>query len=212
MSDPPAEPIPDDAVDVTETAAVYAAEAPQFVEKYRQMRLADRYGEQFRDALPDPAQRRPRVLDVGCGPGVDTAVFADADLDAVGLDITQPFLREARDAVPAGYFLRGDMRCLPLAGGAAEGIWSSASFLHLPRTDAPDTLAEFARVLGDDGALLLSVMACEPRDAGAVQLADGRRFTFWRKETLRNHLTAAGFAVEEVSQETEWHAMLCVRE
>lgn len=212
MSDPPAEPIADDAVDVTETASVYAEEAPAFVEKYRSMRLADRHGEEFRAALPDPSEQPPRVLDVGCGPGVDTAVFADAGLDSLGLDITQPFLREARDAVPTARFLRGDMRHLPFADGTVEGIWSSASFLHLPRSDAPTTLAEFARVLADGGALLLSVMASETKEADAVRLADGRRFTFWREGALRDHLTAVGFDAEAVGEEEDWHALLCVRE
>jgi SAM-dependent methyltransferase len=212
MGDPEPERITDDAVDVTETAAVYAAEASQFVEKYRTKPIAERYGDAFRTVLPDPGERPPRVLDVGCGPGVDTEVFADAGLDAIGLDITRPFLREARDAVPEAAFLRGDMRHLPFAAGTVEGVWSIASFLHLPRGDASATLAEFGRVLTEGGALLLSVMARETRDVDAVELPDGRRFTFWREERLRERLTDAGFSVEALGEEEDWHVMRCVRE
>lgn len=212
MSDPPAEPIADEAVDVAETAAVYAGAAEGFIEKYRGMRLTDRYGEQFRDRLPSPEQRPPRVLDAGCGPGVDTEWFADAGLDALGLDITAPFLREASTTAPSAGFLRGDMRQLPLRDDTLEGLWSSAAFLHLPRTDAPATLAEFARVLRPGGVLLLSVMARETREVGAVRLEDGRRFTFWREDTLGERLTDAGFSVEAIGEEADWHALLCVRD
>lgn len=212
MSDPPADPIADDAVDVSETAAVYAAEADGFVEKYSQMRLTDRHGDEFRGRLPEPGGRPPRVLDVGCGPGGDTDWFADAGLEAVGLDITEPFLREARTAVPSAAFVRGDMRDLPVRNGAVEGIWSSASFLHLPRSAAASTLAEFGRVLRPGGVILLSVMARETKDVDAVEVADGRRFTFWREETLRDRLTDAGFTAEAIGDEADWHALCCVRD
>lgn len=212
MSEPPAEPIADEAVDVAETASVYAAEAEEFIEKYRQMRLADRHGDQFQECLPEPETRPPRVLDAGCGPGVDTEWFAAAGLEALGLDITGPFLREARTAVPSAQFVQGDMRHLPVRDGSMEGIWSSAAFLHLPRSAAASTLAEFARVIRPGGVLLLSVMARETRGVGAVTLEDGRQFTFWGEESLRDRLTAAGFSVAVVSEEADWHALLCVRD
>lgn len=212
MSEPPVEPIADEAVDVAATASVYAAEVEQFIEKYWQMRLADRHGDRFRERLPEPESYPPRVLDAGCGPGADTEWFAAAGLDALGLDITGPFLREARTAVPSAQFVHGDMRHLPVRDGSVEGIWSSAAFLHLPRSAAATTLAEFARVLRPGGILLLSVMARETRGVGAVTLEDGRQFTFWREDSLRDRLAAAGFSAEVVSEEADWHALLCVRE
>jgi SAM-dependent methyltransferase len=212
MSEPPADPITDDAVDVGETAAVYAAEAEAFVEKYRGMRLTDRYGDQFREGLPDPEGRPPRVLDTGCGPGVDTEWFDEFGLDALGLDITDSFLREARTAAPSAAFVRADMRDLPLRDGAVDGVWSSASFLHLPRSAAASTLAEFARVLRPGGVLLLSVMARETRAVDAVELEDGRQFTFWREDALRDRLTAAGFSVDAIGDKADWHALCCSRE
>lgn len=212
MSEPPAEPIADEAVDVVETGSVYAAEAEGFIEKYGQMRLTDRYGDQFQNRLPEPDDRPPRVIDAGCGPGVDTEWFDDVGLDALGLDITAPFLREASAAAPSARFLRGDMRQLPLRDDTLEGLWSSAAFLHLPRQAAPSTLAEFARVLRPGGVLLLSVMARETKDVGAVRLEDGRLFTFWSEEPLRNRLAEAGFGTEAIGEEDDWHALCCVRE
>lgn len=101
----PRQRIDDDAVDVAATAETYADDAERFVEMSRDWSLTDLHGEAFRTALPDPDNRPPRVLDVGCGPGADAAVFADVGLDTLGLDVTRPFVREAREGVPAGRFL-----------------------------------------------------------------------------------------------------------
>jgi len=212
MDEPEAQRIADDAVDVAATAAVYAADTERFVEKYGDRSLVPRYGEAFRDALPTRRSRPARILDAGCGPGVDTAAFSESGFDVIGLDITAPFLRTARSEAPAASFLCGDMRRLPFATGSVDGLWSSAAFLHLPRSAASDTLAEFARVLADDGALLLSVMAREPKGVGAVELNDGRRFTFWSEDALLNHLHDAGFRTEQLSEVPEWHAVLALRD
>jgi len=204
--------IDDEDVDVATTAETYADDAAQFVEKYREWSLTELHGEAFHDALPDPGDRPPRVLDLGCGPGVDTATFADAGLDAVGLDITRPFLRAARDDVSRARFLQGDMRRLPVRDDAADGLWSSAAFLHLPRSDAASTLREFARVLRPGCPLLLSAKAREAHEQDAMEVADGRRFTLWREAPLQGQLADAGFAPEQISDEAEWHTFLAVRD
>ena len=213
MSDPPATPVDDDAVDVAATAATYAENAPELVGKYLDFSLFERHGAAFRDALPTPRDRHPRVLDVGCGPGADTVPMIDAGLDVVGLDLTPAFLHEAREQAPDARFVRGDMRALPIAPETFEGLWCSAAFLHLPRSEAVPTLEAFRRALAPDGAMLLSVMASETRDADAVEVPDGRRFTFWHGESIRDRLREAGFGeVRALGGEEDWHALLAVRD
>ena len=204
--------IDDDSVDVAATAETYATEAERFVEKYRDWSLTSLCGETFRQALPDPENRPARVLDLGCGPGADTEVFADSGLDALGLDITQPFLRAARDEMPAARFMRGDMRQIPVRDDAVDGLWSSAAFLHLPRSDAEQTLAEFARVLRSGGPLLLSAKAREAHGTDAMESDDGRRFTLWRADELRRLLENAGFAPETLATGPGWHTFLAIRD
>ena len=211
MTDSPRR-IEDDAVDVAATVETYADDAERFVEKYRDWSLTDLHGDAFRAALPDPEGRPPRVFDVGCGPGADAAVFADAGFDTLGLDVTRPFLREAHQGVPAARFLQGDMRHLPIPDRAVDGLWCSAAFLHVPRSDADPTLAEFARVLPADCPLLLSAKARETRERDAMELPDGRRFTLWREAPLRERIADAGFEPEQVSEEPEWHTFLAVRD
>ncbi|MFW5948787.1 MAG: class I SAM-dependent methyltransferase [Halolamina sp.] len=213
MADPPATPLDDEAVDVAATATTYVENAPDLVAKYLDFSLFERHGDAFYDGLPDPQDRPPRVLDVGCGPGADTAPMTDAGLDVVGLDLTPAFIQEAREQSPAARFVRGDMRALPLETASFEGLWSSAAFLHLPRSAAVPTLREFHRALAADGALLLSVMASETRDADAVEVPDGRRFTFWHESAVRDRLHEAGFAaVRALGGDADWHVLLAIRD
>ena len=197
--------------------AAYESAPQHYVEKFRERALADPFGDELLDRLPQ-SDGPPRVLDVGCGPGADAAVFAEAtaphggDLDVVGLDVSESLLRAAADHAPRARFVRGDMRSLPFERDSVEGLWSAAALLHLARDDAPGTLAEFARVLVPDGALFLSVMAREVNDIDAVETEDGRRFTFWRKDALVAHLTDVGFEVAWDSDQTDWHALVAVRE
>jgi ubiquinone/menaquinone biosynthesis C-methylase UbiE len=204
--------IDDDAVDVAATAETYADDAARFVEKYRSWSLTELHGEAFRRELPDPPCRPPRVLDLGCGPGADARVFADAGFEPVGLDVTRPFLREARDDVPGGHFVQGDMRHLPVPDRAVDGIWCSAAFLHVPRSDAASTLRAFGRVLSSGCPLLLSAKARETRDGDAIQSTDGRRFTLRREDPLRRRLADAGFEPEQLSEEPDWHTFLAIRD
>ena len=204
--------IDDGAVDVAATVETYAADAERFVEEYRDWSLTSLHGDAFRAALPDPDDRPPRVLDVGFGPGADAAVFADAGLDTLGLDVTRPFVREAYEDVSAARFVQGDMRHLPVPDRAVDGLWSSAAFLHVPRSDADSTLAEFARALPSGCPLLLSAKARETRQQDALELPDGRRFTLWREGPLRERLVEAGFTPEQLSEEPEWHTFLAVRD
>jgi ubiquinone/menaquinone biosynthesis C-methylase UbiE len=99
-----------------------------------------------------------RVLDVACGPGNFTRVFADpltGDGVAVGLDVAPPMLaRAVRDnAVPHAGYLRADARRLPFADGTFDAVCCYAALYLVPE---PFTvLIELVRVLGPGGRIAL---------------------------------------------------------
>jgi SAM-dependent methyltransferase len=78
-------------------------------------------------ALPEPA----RVLDIGCGPGMQTldlaALLPGSVIDAV--EIHEPFVEEARSRIQAAGLgdrvtaACGDMTSLPYAPGSFDLIW-----------------------------------------------------------------------------------------
>ena len=135
------------------------------------------------------------VLDVGCGPGMDTAVFLQHHLAPVGLDFSHEMMRTGRESYGIQLpFVQTDMRRLPL-GCMADGIWACASLLHLDRVELLPTLREFHRVLHPGGILYLSVKLGSGE--GWAPTAYGqplpRFFTYWRPETLDPVLETAAF-------------------
>ncbi len=119
-----------------------------------------------------------RVLDVACGPGNFTRVFAEAltgDGVAVGLDVSAPMLaRAVRDnAVPHAGYLRADARRLPFADASFDAVCCYAALYLVPE---PFTvLNELLRVLGPGGRI--AVMTSYRAD----------------REPLRTAQTAAGW-------------------
>jgi ubiquinone/menaquinone biosynthesis C-methylase UbiE len=117
----------------------------------------------------------PRVLDVGCGPGWESAAFAGTGFDTVPFDLTPSFLGQTRERVPDAAPVRGDMRALPFADDSFDGLWACASLLHVPESEVPGTLAEFERVLADGGVTTVSLKAAGTDDEAAAPAGEGDR-------------------------------------
>ncbi|GAC1541561.1 MAG: hypothetical protein NVS2B9_08580 [Myxococcales bacterium] len=107
------------------------------------------------------------VADLGCGYGRHLRELARAGLIPLGLDRSEPLLREAR--ATGARLLRADLRALPLRNGslAAAFCFYSSMFLGT-EDDARSALAEAARVLRPGGALVLTTdnpvrLAARPR-------------------------------------------------
>jgi len=188
--------------EVERTLATYEGDAAAYAEKYLSESGLTEYGGPFLDRLDGG-----RVLDLGCGPGVDTAAFARRGFDVVGFDVTPSFLRRARehlaevtaDRQARTSFVRGDMRLPPFADDSFDGIWASGSFHHVPREDAPATVAALRRLLREDGCAYISVK----REPTGSEVAD-RHFEFYEPDEFATLLADAGFDVEIVEATGPW--------
>ena len=106
-------------------------------------------------ALPDGA----RVLDVPCGQGRHAHLLAEAGYDVDALDYSQTLLDLATKGGtgPTLRYHQGDMRRLPgrwtRRFDAVVNLFTSFGFFIDPRDDVR-VIAEFARVLRDDGVLV----------------------------------------------------------
>jgi ubiquinone/menaquinone biosynthesis C-methylase UbiE len=161
--------------------------------------------------LANPAyQRNPAlpVVDIGCGPGRDSLWLAHYGFEVLATDLSDAMLAEARERClgqPEAEhitFRRMDMRSLELADAACAGLWSSASFLHIPKQENMHVLREFMRVLVPGGALM--VIAKES-DGGADERYDAhvpsgqvRFFARYHGAELWALLEQAGFTVQEM--------------
>lgn len=164
----------------------------------------------FAALLPEGAT----VLDVGCGPGLDTAVLQSYHLNVIALDYSHEMMRVGRDEHNClAPFIQADMRHLPI-GQQVDGIWASASLLHLQRDDLLPTLKEFWRVLKPRGLLYVSVKQGEGEAWVAAEKYghDLRRFfTFWQPQLLDPLLETAAFHILKATEEEGKHDCWLVR-
>jgi SAM-dependent methyltransferase len=97
-----------------------------------------------------------RVLDVGCGPGRHSTLLRRMGVDAVGLDLSERFLREAG----RGYWVRGDARSLPFASGSFDtAICLCQGGFGLLGGDDEQVIGEMARVLRPGGRMAVSAFS-----------------------------------------------------
>lgn len=153
--------------------------------------------QEFTDLLPEGA----KVLDAGCGGGRDTKLLSEKkNISAVGLDLSEGLLNECRKKFPELEFIHGNLLDLPFPDESFDGVWSSASLLHLDTVDdVKKALSEFYRVLKPKGAVFVLVKEQTGKEKTAVveDTIPGQRrfFQYFTKEELNNLLTETGFTV-----------------
>jgi ubiquinone/menaquinone biosynthesis C-methylase UbiE len=163
---------------------------------YAAERERDGRGLAILDAFLDAAAPE-RVLDAGCGPGVPVLDRLDRSATAVGLDISREQLTRAAEHVPGAAVLQGDMARLPFADDSFDAAVAYWSLIHVPLTEHPDVIDEFARVLRPDGRVLV----CEGRGqwvGGNPDWLDSGVGMAWELagvEATREQLADAGFTV-----------------
>ncbi|MFB3777822.1 MAG: class I SAM-dependent methyltransferase [Bryobacteraceae bacterium] len=96
-----------------------------------------------------------RVLDAGCGLGLDSLAFEEAGLQVTASDIAGEFLSSIRRKTQRIKLVAMDITAGCFRDGCFDGIFACASFLHVPHELAKQTLADFARMLASDGVLFL---------------------------------------------------------
>ncbi len=111
-----------------------------------------------------------RVLDVACGSGLALELAALRGATVSGIDASSRLVDVARDRVPGGDVLVGDMHALPWEDASFDvvtsfrGIWGTT----------PQALAEARRVLVPGGRLGITVWGHIKKSPGAWSLAPFR--------------------------------------
>lgn len=133
------------------------------------------------------------VVDVGAGPGTDSADLRARQLRVVSLDLSLGMLQAGQRELP-GLRVQADMLRLPF-GMVVDGLWANASLLHLPREAVAAALLGFRRVLRSPGLLYVSVKQGNHDGWEDQRYGPGhpRWFTYWQAEELDAVLSEAGF-------------------
>lgn len=99
------------------------------------------------EAIAATGISHPRLLDVGCGSGYYSEVFATllpGGVDYTGVDYSDAMIERARARYPSAAFEIADATRLPYADGAFDIVFNGVSLMHI--IDYPAAIREAARV------------------------------------------------------------------
>ncbi|MCP4526368.1 MAG: class I SAM-dependent methyltransferase [Aestuariibacter sp.] len=118
---------------------------------------------------------KPRILDLGCGPGYESLRLASTGAKVIGVDFSTECIRIAKERCPQCQFEVMDFRQLDGERlGKFDGVFACASLIHIDPGELPDVLEKVASVLKQDGYLVAIV-----RDGDGIRetwpVVDGRK-------------------------------------
>ncbi|QQP91226.1 class I SAM-dependent methyltransferase [Skermanella sp. TT6] len=110
-----------------------------------------------------------RVLDAGCGSGRDAKAFAAMCFDVVAFDASAEMVRRAQ--IHTGLEVLQMTFAEVFWQGEFDGIWASASLLHVPRTQMVEICRRLRDALVPSGVLYFSF-----KHGTSERFVDGRTF------------------------------------
>lgn len=168
--------------------------------KYRFPRsLVHRRIQRYLRVYLDAAPAGTRVLDAGCGTGIETGPYAGR-LRVVGLDYQREYIACGAERYPAAHYAIADLSRLPVAGASCDLVIMNQVIEHLDNPVA--VIGELARVMTPGGRLIVAtpnyggwgwplVEATYHRWFSGEFNADENHVMRYRAETLRTHLSSS---------------------
>lgn len=96
--------------------------------------------------------RKDKVLDLGCGDGLNVAIFRETGVkNVVGVDISNDLIKNAQKNNPKNKFYVGSSEKLPFTANAFDIVFVDSVFHHLVNYDK--SIREIKRVLKRGGEL-----------------------------------------------------------
>jgi ubiquinone/menaquinone biosynthesis C-methylase UbiE len=157
----------------------------EFIEPERQ---------QFIERLPVGS----KILDCGCGPGMDTERFARLGYEVTAIDLSDRFVSLTQRRAPNAKVQKMDMRQLEFPEGSFDGLWNSFSLLHIRASEIEKTLSGFKSVLRPEG-LFFAALHRGPKTAWVKTTISGMERDTYVQEWLQNEIEgvvrASGFKI-----------------
>jgi ubiquinone/menaquinone biosynthesis C-methylase UbiE len=82
---------------------------------------------------------------------MDTERFSQLGYNVTAIDLSDRFVKLARERVPSAIIQKMDMRYLAFPEAVFDGVWASFSLLHIRANEIQQTLFGFRSVLKDGG-------------------------------------------------------------
>ena len=105
-----------------------------------------------------------RVLEAGCGPGLDATYLAERGFEVVAFDRTPGWAARRHPSIS---FIMADVRCPPVRPATRDVVLASLSLHYLPWSETLAAFAAAAACLEPGGVFLFRVNASDDYNHGA---------------------------------------------
>ena len=151
----------------------------------------------FLKPLADRLKPGAAILDIGCGSGRDLKWFRERGFAATGFERAPELARRARQFSGCPV-IEGDFTTYDFSQLSFDAITLIGALVHLPETELAPTLQRIARALKPKGLLYLTLKEGQGRQPAP----DGRIFTLWPENNLREIFTALDLTILDFSRKT----------
>ena len=133
-----------------QAVSVYEKIAKLYAEEFKE---PSDYIDEFLKMLP----KNGKILDAGCGVGIDANYMKSRGFEVVGIDLSEEMLKLAKQKFPQMDFRLMDIRKIDFKPNSFDGVFASFSLIHIPKKDIPDVLKKFYQILKDGGVLYIAL-------------------------------------------------------
>ena len=154
-----------------------------------------------------------RILDVGCGPGMESYRWQDLGFEVTGLDYSEAMIKAARNYRKINNppnFVVGDMREIGkmFKANSFDAAWVDASLIHVSEKEVPQVLGSLGQVVVNGGKIFVSLKAGNQEEKIVEEDKYGktmkREFVFWEKESFVKVVKQLGLFVDKIEEITEF--------
>ncbi len=131
----------------------YERGAQEYAERWAEPHA---FMQEERAAVLKRVQKGMGLLDVGCGPGNDTAYWAGNGLEPIGIDLSPEMVKLARQRFPHLRFIEMNILDAPTLNIQFDVIWMAYVLLHIPVEDVDTVIDILHRILRPQGFLFVS--------------------------------------------------------
>ncbi|KAF2210738.1 hypothetical protein CERZMDRAFT_44769 [Cercospora zeae-maydis SCOH1-5] len=137
---------------------------------------------------------KPRILELGCGPGVPiTKMLLDRGAEVVANDISATQIRMAKERCPGATFIAGDMSELAFEPGSFDGVTCFYAIFHLPREDQKTMLANIHSWLRPGAMLVFNTAEVDEEEIHGEMMGHGMFWSSFDAEGNQKMVEDAGF-------------------
>lgn len=154
-----------------------------------------------------------QVLDLGCGPGMDSYEFAKRGFEVIGLDYSEEMIKRAKELQKVEnqpVFVVGDIYQLDqiFYENQFDAVWANKSLLHIPHDEIDGVLLQILKITKPQGMVFVSLkegltetkMIKEENYSKNIE----REFAFWQPEDFEKVAEEIGFSIHSSEKYTNF--------